>query len=89
MVCLSRPYTFKFFKVRLPQILLGPFLKTLLHITLNQTQCEEHRNENRSVNTNGNQLIEFRQKQQDKFAQIRNPPNRMKIFKNGVEIPLL
>ena len=30
MVCLSRPYPFKFFKGCLPQILLGPFLNTCL-----------------------------------------------------------
>ena len=28
---LSRPYSFKFFKGCLPQILLGPFLNTLTH----------------------------------------------------------
>ena len=32
MVLLGRPYHFKFFKDCLPQILLGPFLKTLTHI---------------------------------------------------------
>ena len=30
--CLSRPYSFKYFKGCLPQILLGPFLNTLSHI---------------------------------------------------------
>ena len=34
MVCLSRPYHFKFFKDCLPQILLGPFLNTLSNIAL-------------------------------------------------------
>ena len=34
MVCLSRPYHFKFFKGCLPQILLGPFLNTLTQIIL-------------------------------------------------------
>ena len=34
MVCLGRPYPFNFFKGCLPQILLGPFLNTLSHITL-------------------------------------------------------
>ena len=29
MVCLGRPYHFKFFKACLPQVLLGPFLNTL------------------------------------------------------------
>ena len=29
----NRPYHFKFFKGSLPQILLGPFLKTLVHIS--------------------------------------------------------
>ena len=29
MVCLNRPYPFKFLKGCLPQILLGPFLNTL------------------------------------------------------------
>ena len=32
MVCYSRPYSFKFFKGCLPQILLGPFLNTIPHI---------------------------------------------------------
>ena len=32
MVCLTRPYPFKFFKRYLPQILLGPFLNSLSHI---------------------------------------------------------
>ena len=36
MVCLSRPYHFKFFKGCLPQILLSPFLNTLTHIFLNK-----------------------------------------------------
>ena len=34
MVCLSRPYQFKFFKGCLPQISLGPFLNTLSHLWL-------------------------------------------------------
>ena len=29
MICLSRPYPFKFFKGCLPQTLLGPFLNNL------------------------------------------------------------
>ena len=33
MFYLSRPYPFKFFKGCLPQILLGPFLNTLSHIS--------------------------------------------------------
>ena len=32
MVCLSRPYHFKFFEGCLPQILLGPLLNTLPHM---------------------------------------------------------
>ena len=32
MVCLRRPYQFKFFKGCLPQILLGPFLNTSSHL---------------------------------------------------------
>ena len=32
MACLSRPYSFKFFKRCLPQILLSPFLNTLSQI---------------------------------------------------------
>ena len=35
-VCLSRPYHFKFFKGRLLQILLGPFLSTLSHMKLSK-----------------------------------------------------
>ena len=31
-ICLGRPYSFKFFKGCLPQILLGPLLNTLSHI---------------------------------------------------------
>ena len=34
MICLSRPYYFKLFKVCLPQILLGPFVNNLPHIIL-------------------------------------------------------
>ena len=34
MVCLSRPYPFKFFKGSLPQILLGLLLNTLSHISV-------------------------------------------------------
>ena len=30
--CVSRPYSFKFFKGCLPKILLGPFLNTLSHL---------------------------------------------------------
>ena len=33
MVCWGRPYYFKFFKGGLPQILLGPFLNTLPHMS--------------------------------------------------------
>ena len=33
MVCLSRPYHFKFLKGCLPQISHGPFLNTLTHIS--------------------------------------------------------
>ena len=36
MVCLNRPYHFKFFKGCLPQISLGPFLNTLSHLFLQQ-----------------------------------------------------
>ena len=32
MVCLGRPYHFRFFTGYLPQILLGPFLNTLTHM---------------------------------------------------------
>ena len=32
MLCLSRPYPFKFLKGCLPQILLGPLLNTLFHM---------------------------------------------------------
>ena len=40
MVCLGRPYNFKFFKGCFPQILLGPFLNTLIQMSqhLNQFQ---------------------------------------------------
>ena len=34
MVCLGRPYHFKFFKYCLPQILLGLFLNALTHILI-------------------------------------------------------
>ena len=33
MVCLGTPYHFKFFKGYLPQILIGPFLNTLSHMS--------------------------------------------------------
>ena len=36
MVCLSRPFPFKFFKGCLPQNLLSPLLSTLSHIQLLQ-----------------------------------------------------
>ena len=38
IICLSRPYHFKFFKGCLPQNLLGPFLDNLIHLlnALNQ-----------------------------------------------------
>ena len=71
MVCLSRPYPFKFFKVRLPPILLGPFLKTLLHITLNQTQCEEHQNEE----TQQHQNEETQQHQNEEIQQHQDEGN--------------
>ena len=32
LLCFNRPYHFKSFKGCIPQILLGPFLKTLVHI---------------------------------------------------------
>ena len=34
MVCLSRPYPFKFFKGCVPQILIVPFLNILSHLSL-------------------------------------------------------
>ena len=34
MVCLSRPYHFRYFKGCLPKILLGPFLNTLAHMIM-------------------------------------------------------
>ena len=34
MVCVGRPYHFKFFKGCLPQILLGPFLNALTQLFL-------------------------------------------------------
>ena len=34
MACLSRPYYFKFFKGGVPQILLGPFLNSLCHLSI-------------------------------------------------------
>ena len=36
-LCLSRPYSFNFFKGCLPQILLGPILNTLSQILLTQS----------------------------------------------------
>ena len=36
MVCLGRPFHFKFFKACLPQILLGQFLNTFSHIIRQQ-----------------------------------------------------
>ena len=35
MICLRRPYTFKFFKGCLPQILVAPFLDALAHMIKN------------------------------------------------------
>ena len=42
MVCLSRPYSFKFFKGCLSQILLGPFLNTLSHFILRVSKMRSH-----------------------------------------------
>ena len=39
MVCLSRPYPFKFFKGCLPQILFGPLLNTFSHIIETSDRC--------------------------------------------------
>ena len=44
MVCLSRPYNFRFSKGSLPQILLGPFLNTLSHILFILKKMTEHPN---------------------------------------------
>ena len=44
MICLSRPYPFKFFKGYLPQILPGPLLNTLSHMLLSEET--EKSNEN-------------------------------------------
>ena len=67
---------------------------------MNQRQCKRHRNEetqkhrsieNISINTIKNNLIEFGQKQHEKFIQIKNLIYyliRMNTFKNGVETPL-
>ena len=41
MVCLSRPYPFKFFKGFLPQTLLGPLLNTLSHMMIFPEQIED------------------------------------------------
>ena len=40
MVCLSRLYSFKFFKGSLSQILLGPFLNTLSHLMYNSLDTD-------------------------------------------------
>ena len=45
MVCLSRPYHFKFSKVSLPQILLGPFLNTLTQIICGHVETSERDDE--------------------------------------------
>ena len=42
MVCLNRPYSFKFFKGCLPQISLGPFLNTLSHMKLSFSCYKVH-----------------------------------------------
>ena len=41
MICLGRPYHFKFFKGCLPQILLGPFLNTFSHKVLEWLQQQQ------------------------------------------------
>ena len=43
MICLGRPYYFKFFKVYLPQIWLGPFLNTLTHLLFSERIIEDER----------------------------------------------
>ena len=40
MVCLGRPYHFKFFKSFLPQILLCPFVNTFIHVLTYMTNCQ-------------------------------------------------
>ena len=40
MVCLGRPYRFKFFKRCILQILFGQFLNTLTHMVLNPCKSE-------------------------------------------------
>ena len=41
MICLSRPYPFKFFKGYFPQLLFGPLLNTLNHFIITKEFEEE------------------------------------------------
>ena len=59
MVCLSRPYPFKFFKGCLPQILLGPLLNTLSQIKKNLAANLESVAQRNSNDVDHTQLEEF------------------------------
>ena len=52
MVCLGRPYHFKYFKGCFPEILLGPFLNTLTHMF---QAPNRNRNEFQANNLSDNQ----------------------------------
>ena len=43
MACLGRPYSFKFLKGCLPQILLGPFLNILSQMRIQGQYCTRHK----------------------------------------------
>ena len=47
--CSGRPYHFQFFKVCLPQILLGPFLNSLPQIQLSLRKTKSNKSGIRSI----------------------------------------
>ena len=59
MVCLSRPYHFKFFKSCISQILLGPFLNTLTQIPGQPLHTKNHLRNILDRITASSNLIDF------------------------------
>ena len=82
IVCLSRPYHFKFFQGCLPQILLGPFLNTLPRTLLIEEQ--PYRKIFKIILEN---LISVFSKTESQFFTELNKPN-IEIFYLNVTLKL-
>ena len=82
IVCLSRPYQFKFFQGCLPQILLGPFLNTLPRTLLIEEQ--PYRKIFKIILEN---LISVFSKTESQFFTELNKPN-IEIFYLNVTLKL-